>query len=301
MNNTYRAVILSPHLDDAVFSCGGEIARLRKDGPVLVLNIFTRYLAKEDNTPVLLGDARYEEERNAARLLNYEHKNLNELDAFFRHAMYRSIGNIFKPLSDEDMAYLERLKKLLHRELETITFDRLYVPLAIGWHVDHHLTFLAMIDSPYKDKILFYEDAPYCLIDTATDSRLLQLSGNTESWINFVKRWWRASIAFYNSGMVQTMQPAWQRMFAFPITSYYLYGMTKSHLRLNRAMIPIDQTPHTSDVTEYFDIKMEAADLYASQVKAFFLSGTDMRACFLLHVRLLGFGKKYVERFWKFS
>ena len=42
----YRAVIVSPHLDDAVFSCGGAIAQMVTEGPVLVLNIFTRYLSE---------------------------------------------------------------------------------------------------------------------------------------------------------------------------------------------------------------------------------------------------------------
>ena len=41
----YRAVVLSPHLDDAVFSCAAAIRQLRQEGPVLVINIFPRFLA----------------------------------------------------------------------------------------------------------------------------------------------------------------------------------------------------------------------------------------------------------------
>ncbi|MBK8576186.1 MAG: hypothetical protein IPN90_11105 [Elusimicrobia bacterium] len=39
----YRAVILSPHWDDAVFSAGGHLAHLQEEGQVLVLNLFTDY------------------------------------------------------------------------------------------------------------------------------------------------------------------------------------------------------------------------------------------------------------------
>ena len=43
MAKVYRAVIISPHLDDAVFSCGGLILKLKSEGPILVINIFTKY------------------------------------------------------------------------------------------------------------------------------------------------------------------------------------------------------------------------------------------------------------------
>ena len=59
----YRAVVLSPHLDDAVFSCAGAIRRLRREGPVLVINIFTRYLAKSTlKHGVPLVDSRHDED-----------------------------------------------------------------------------------------------------------------------------------------------------------------------------------------------------------------------------------------------
>ena len=68
MVDAYRAVFLSPHLDDAVFSCGGLLARLAKTGPVLVLNLFTEFPRPIQNRGIVLGSERYKEEVAAARL-----------------------------------------------------------------------------------------------------------------------------------------------------------------------------------------------------------------------------------------
>ncbi|MCB9771756.1 MAG: PIG-L family deacetylase [Candidatus Omnitrophica bacterium] len=299
--NHYRAVILSPHLDDAVFSCGGEIAKLRYEGKVLVINIFTKYLEDAKKAAVVLGAERYAEESGAAKTLDYEYKNLDELDAFFRLPIYRSIGNIFRPIGPVDLEYCKTLQQILFKELENLSFERVYVPLAIGWHVDHYLTFLAMQDFAAKNKVYFYEDAPYCFIDTATNSRLHQIQGKKESMLAFLKRWIRASISFYKSGMVQTMQPAWQRYFAFPVTSGYLLGMLKSHFATKRDIPTIDPQPVISDVSPYFEIKMQAANLYKSQVKEFFCNFDDMRKSYTKHSKTLVPDKEFVERYWKFK
>ena len=68
----YRAVVISPHLDDAVFSCGGAIAAMVEEGPVLVLNLFTGYLSTMKIHGAVLGEERYQEERDAARFLGFE-------------------------------------------------------------------------------------------------------------------------------------------------------------------------------------------------------------------------------------
>lgn len=297
----YRAVVLSPHLDDAVFSCGGEIAKLQREGKILVLNIFTKYLENAKKAAVVLGSERYSEENNAATALQYEYKNLNELDAFFRHPRFQSIGNIFLPLEAENLKYLPIFKNILFAELEQISFDRIYVPLAIGWHVDHYLTFLVMQDFKFKEKVYFYEDAPYCFIETATDSRLYQMRNKRESFFAFLKRWFRVSISFYKSGMVQTMQPVWQRYFAFPVTSFYLFGMLRKHLAAQKAMPEIEQTPVFSDVSEFYEIKMQAANMYKSQVKEFFCNFDDMKKSYARHSKALVADKVFVERYWKFK
>ena len=48
MSQAYDAIYLSPHLDDAVLSCGGQIHRRTRNGErVLILTVFTQDLAPE--------------------------------------------------------------------------------------------------------------------------------------------------------------------------------------------------------------------------------------------------------------
>lgn len=295
----YSAVVLSPHLDDAVFSCGGEIARIGKQGHVLVINIFTRYLSVAKKAAVVLSPERYSEEEQASEMLGYEYKNLDELDAYFRLPQYQSIGNIFRRMSDEELPYLNKLKKIISDELGKISFDRIYVPMGIGWHVDHCLTHLAMQAYPFKDRIYFYEDVPYCFIDTATGSRFFQINSQKESFFAYIRRWLAASRSFYKSGMVQTIEPAWQRYFSFPVVSGYLFGMMKSNLRAKSSGIAIDPEAVISDISDFFDLKIKTASLYKSQVKEFYCSLEDMRNAYSAHSARLGFPNRKAERYWR--
>ena len=68
----YRAVIISPHFDDAVFSCGGLINQLVKEGPVLIYTIFTDYLSGIKIHGVVLSETRQQEEIDAAHFLGFE-------------------------------------------------------------------------------------------------------------------------------------------------------------------------------------------------------------------------------------
>ena len=64
-----RAVFLSPHLDAAIFSCGGTIARLRGEGPVLILNVFTHFPRAGKKFSIYIDDERHLEEAEAAGAL----------------------------------------------------------------------------------------------------------------------------------------------------------------------------------------------------------------------------------------
>ena len=160
----YRAIFISPHLDDAVFSCGGTIAKLVEEGPVLVLNLFTRYLSEVKIRGVVLGNERYQEEVDAADFLGFESLNLGELDVSFRREAYRQLGNIFRPPLAEDLAWLPTLREKVFAVLAALDYQQLYVPLGIGWHVDHVLTFLLFEPWATQENLCFYEDAPYCSI-----------------------------------------------------------------------------------------------------------------------------------------
>ena len=101
----YRLVVISPHLDDAVFSCAARMAAARREGPVLVVNVFSRFATDVKTRGVVLGDHRHAEEAAAAQLLGFETLRLDALDVSFRDLHYRALSNIFGPPVEADLAF----------------------------------------------------------------------------------------------------------------------------------------------------------------------------------------------------
>ena len=167
MQRHYQAVFLSPHLDDAVFSCGGLIAKLVESGEhVLIVNIFSE-------NPQQLN--RHDEESEVAKFLGVDIMYLGELDAVIRHKSYRSLLHMFSRIELSDRTRLPDVADKLKTLLEGIRYETVYVPLGIGWHVDHLLTHEIGQRIGEKSKIRFYEDTPYCLLPRFTEHRLQQL------------------------------------------------------------------------------------------------------------------------------
>ena len=152
---------------------------------------------------VVIGAERYDEERAAARFLGYASHNFDELDAFFRRPAYRSVGNIFRPpragrCGDLD---LSALRERVFGFLDGVDYERLYVPMAVGWHVDHTLTHLVFEPWAHRSNLVYYEDARYCRFSDATKYRLKELG-------TFSRRPGDASLATA-SGIAGWWQTAW--------------------------------------------------------------------------------------------
>lgn len=172
-------LFVSPHLDDAVLSCGGLIHNLSQqsadtiiltimagdppdplpDSP-LVRELHARWETGEN--PVAL---RREEDRIAAKLLGAQTATLPIPDCIYRTANGVALypygdDDLFGPVHPEDPARSSLTASPLPY------YDRgvaLYVPLGVGNHVDHQLV-LSWIMQEYvtpESIILFYEDYPY--------------------------------------------------------------------------------------------------------------------------------------------
>jgi LmbE family N-acetylglucosaminyl deacetylase len=304
----YKAVFVSPHLDDAVFSCGGEISRLTKEGPVLVLNIFTKYLSEVKVRAVVLGPERYDEEQAAARFLGFESQNLGELDVSFRREAYRSLGNIFRPPVKEDLGdYLAGLKETVSRRLAAIEYEKLYVPLAIGWHVDHVLTFLLFEDWAGTTALIHYEDAPYCLIPHATRHRLNELgrpapADEDESLGrgSEMRAWWESARGYSDTALMKNLKPRPLRWIATPVVAIYLYRLIALHRRSagtvpkKRSLEPIIARLDQGE----FERKVAAMALYRSQFQEFFLGANDCRRLHQEYASSTHTTHGAFERFW---
>ncbi len=307
-NPHYRAIIISPHLDDAVFSCGGLIAQLVKDGPVLVLNIFTRYLSDVKAHGVVLSEKRYQEEEDASRLLGFESRSIGELDVSFRREAYRQLGNIFRPPVAEDMDWLPILRKRIFTELARSSFQQLYVPLGIGWHVDHVLTYLVFESWLEKDRLVYYEDTPYCCIPHSTRYRLNEIakyprqrSDESLAPVSQTRAWWQASMAYANTALMRNLEPWIVRRCAVPVVSFYLYCQITRHKTLISNSDVNYLRPMVLSIDQEFSQKIFAMAAYASQFREFFSSSDDCASTLLAYSTRLSHDAIATERYWMLS
>jgi len=178
-------IYLSPHLDDAVLSCGGQIAQLVRAGQVVrVVTVFAGDVpADAANSPFVqelharwgLGDnppaARRAEDRAALEILGARATHLPFPDCVYRlgrmgaplyparDAIFGTVAEVEVPLIDEVVRALRRLR---------VPHDaRVILPLTAGHHVDHQIVRTAgeqwckMRDAQRRIQIAYYEDYPY--------------------------------------------------------------------------------------------------------------------------------------------
>ena len=200
-------VFVSPHPDDAPLSCGGLIAELRaRRERVAIVTIFSGSGDLDRVTPyqrLALGFGNHEKSRPGDDALDPDDRAGAGQSASERHvealapaavmavrraedeayarfagaslalidlpdAVFRGYEGDAQPFAaprENDRPPIEALRAALAR-LRPAT---LYVPLAIGGHVDHrqaHRAAVALLSepgSPYLERALFYEDFPYAL------------------------------------------------------------------------------------------------------------------------------------------
>ncbi|HVR28384.1 MAG TPA: PIG-L family deacetylase [Thermoanaerobaculia bacterium] len=172
------ALYLSPHFDDAAFSCGAQIhARARRGERVLVVTVFAgaappperwssfaaslhRLWGLDRDDPVA---PRRAEERRALDVLGASGLELDLPDAIYRadaagRPLYPTLRSLFRRERAEDRALQAALEAAL-RELPESPF--VAAPLAIGDHVDHRMVARAARASVPAGALWLYEDYPY--------------------------------------------------------------------------------------------------------------------------------------------
>lgn len=170
-------VIISPHLDDAVISCGDFIYYLRRKRlNVEVTTVFPNVYYGNDlqksasdfhkisNRGKYLNIFRQKEDRKAMDVLNVSYNHLG-----FSECLYRKDSNnefIYNNIYDD--INFEKDNKMIN---EIISFFATFYniestvfifPLGIGNHIDHNL--LSFIGNKLEQKffkVLYYEDLPY--------------------------------------------------------------------------------------------------------------------------------------------
>lgn len=161
-----RLCIVSPHLDDAVLSCGIAMQRAKAaGGEAVVINIFSAGSGSE---------VRQANDLQAVALLGGRSVFLDELDAPDRDARYKVEREIFygdiAAVSAEYIAYVAtRIGHVIDKEKP----DLVIFPLGVGTHIDHLVAFEA--SKQLGGNITYYEDRPYVLWPGMLQARMNML------------------------------------------------------------------------------------------------------------------------------
>ncbi len=188
----YDQIYLSPHLDDAVLSCGGTIAaQVANRQRVLVVTVCTGTPpADVQRSPFVahihalwqleaeeVMQTRRQEDRQALAQLGADPHWLGLLDAIYRQPeAYADNTRLFGQIAPEDTlggAVMAALNELLQQQPQAT----LHAPLGVGGHVDHQIVYQAAVDLARAGAaVAFYEDFPYVQVPDALDARLRYLA-----------------------------------------------------------------------------------------------------------------------------
>jgi LmbE family N-acetylglucosaminyl deacetylase len=203
MSDFYAHVYLSPHLDDAVLSCGGLIHQQASVGqPPLVITLFSgrppadaelsafaRSQHMRWGNPEDVFSVRWSEDRAALSVLGADYLRLNYLDCIYRgkdHGdesawFYASEQALFGSVHPAEHGLPAQLAHALTEFMPGGDGVTLYAPLTVGNHVDHQLAFSAAIILREQGwGVQFYEDYPYAETEGARSAALIARGG--EHW-----------------------------------------------------------------------------------------------------------------------
>jgi len=174
---SYAHVYLSPHLDDAVLSCGGRIWQQVQAGErVLVVTVFAAPptpgsplspFAQELHTrwdyPADAVTRRQKEDLAALALLGAETVHWPYSDCIYRRTsdgsfLYDSEEALWGDVHSVDKGLVAELGARL-AALPLIQDSAVYAPLGVGQHVDHKIVRCAAKGSGHA--FAYYEDFPY--------------------------------------------------------------------------------------------------------------------------------------------
>ncbi len=216
-----RWIYLSPHLDDAVLSCGGLIFEQSRQG--LQTEIWTVFAGDAPDGPLSplalrchadwgipdvheLVAIRRDEDQAAAAMVGAEIAHFSLPDCIYRRdaqgvPLYPE--EVFVPLHPFDQGLEADIAAVLAAEL--LPEDILVAPLAIGEHVDHRLARLAAegLGRPLR----YYADIPYVLrrpelLAPATQGMASELYPVSEDGLQA----WIAGVAAYQTQMLMVFE-----------------------------------------------------------------------------------------------
>lgn len=293
------AVVLSPHLDDAVFSCPGWIRKRADEGKrPLVVTLFSHTQHNSSREVQRVYEQRQREDERAAQLIGATRRLAGFVDAPFRSGAYRSFSGVVCQAVEEESELVPKVRDFVRRILDDLRPDCVLAPLGIGQHIDHRITQRVVADlAPLYPKVdtAFYEDRPYAFVDEAVRLRLGQIgrTGSTGDFdpLPFAERARRFFLSFFGAPYArQHLRAADQARIVAHVLEAFVRSMqepaTPAHAQLES---------WSPDILREV---LPALDAYGSQARGFLGSPLYHQWAALEYGRRLGMAGRYVERYW---
>lgn len=158
-----KALIVSPHPDDAIFSLGGFILN-NSLFRLTVLNVFTvsRYTAAAVADPQQVTATRLLEESEASGRLNFLSLICEFPDASLRAQYADEVDYLSLEADPQNDELWEAVEATVEDVIKHGHYALLFFPLALGHQMDHRMLFEIGKNLFYQGlPVLFYEDAGY--------------------------------------------------------------------------------------------------------------------------------------------
>ena len=260
-------IFLSPHLDDAVASCGGTIARKvyeRED--VLVVTVYTKNqnLSKIPNKfhKFAIYDIRKEEDKKALDKLSANYLWMDLVERAYSLPLPKRPTDVFKInllKGIEQFKNIHIISKEIDKLLEKYPKAHIYSPLGIGNHYDHVEVFLSslmyMVDYSLFEKFHFYLDF-YGVI--STKMRKKHYLGKTIT----------------NQGFKKPENSSFRFFMMTNVINSMIKGNNFESL-LKPRYLDLDWKLETLSIKGYENLKLKALEQYESQVKLFGYKQTE--------------------------
>jgi len=194
-------LFISPHLDDAILSCGSYMEQQSDQGhSILVATIFSKGNDNSNHNERRLHD------KNSMKIVGATALHLNFTDAPFRNSSLCSFSSLlFHHESPHEKELVCQIEKAIDTLIKSKNVDECYFPLGVGGHVDHNLVYHAGLNISINRKCTcyFYEDAPYNTILHWTDIRkqhcLIKINPHKNTYCTLIKQ----NQQFINSYMTE--------------------------------------------------------------------------------------------------
>ena len=172
-------LIISPHLDDAVLSCGAAIAQQARMGQqVVVATVFTHAGDTAAEATKLRYTQRQQEDQQAIEALGARHLHMGFTDAPFRNAAYHNFSSLLfhHRLPQTEVNLTLTIADVINMTIEKLQPAITWFPLGTGGHIDHHIVFESSLLA--KGRMAYYEELPYSLLNGWSAVRWNQLGAS---------------------------------------------------------------------------------------------------------------------------